>query len=97
MLVATGRAPNTDLLDVAARQLEIDDHGHLVTDDTHRTSVPGVWALGDAANHFQLKHMANAEMRVVRHNLTTATPPATSGTTWSLMRCLPTPRSPVWD
>ena len=44
VLVATGRAPNTDLLDVAARQLEIDDHGHLVTDDTHRTSVSGVWA-----------------------------------------------------
>ncbi|MEO7573574.1 MAG: FAD-dependent oxidoreductase, partial [Acidimicrobiales bacterium] len=49
--------------------LALDDHGHLVTDDTGRTSVPGVWALGDAANHFQLKHMANAEERVVAHNL----------------------------
>lgn len=44
VLVATGRAPNTDLIDVAAGQLDIDDHGHLVTDDTHRTSVSGVWA-----------------------------------------------------
>ncbi|MGH3899428.1 MAG: mycothione reductase [Pseudonocardiaceae bacterium] len=70
LLVATGRRPNTDLLDVAAGHLEVDEHGHLVTDDAYRTSVPGVWAFGDVANHFQLKHMANAEERVVLHNLT---------------------------
>lgn len=70
LLVATGRRPNTDLLDAAAGGLTLDDHGHVVADEAYRTSVPGVWALGDAANHFQLKHMANAEMRVVRHNLT---------------------------
>ncbi len=75
LLVATGRRPNTDLLDAAAGGLALDDHGHLITDDTYRTSVPGVWALGDAANHFQLKHMANAEMRVVSHNLTHPTSP----------------------
>ena len=69
LLVATGRRPNTDLLDVAAGDLTVDEHGHLVTDDAYRTSVPGVWAFGDAANHFQLKHMANAEERVVLHNL----------------------------
>ncbi|PZS30463.1 MAG: mycothione reductase, partial [Pseudonocardiales bacterium] len=70
LLVATGRRPNTDLLDAAAGGLDVDEHGHVVTDDTYQTSVPGVWAFGDAANHFQLKHMANAEERVVRHNLT---------------------------
>jgi len=69
LLVCTGRRPNTDLLDAAAGGLDVDVHGHLAVDDARRTSVPGVWALGDAANHFQLKHMANAEVRVVRHNL----------------------------
>jgi mycothione reductase len=69
LLLATGRRPNTDQLDATAGGLAVDDHGHLVTDDAYRTSVPGVWGLGDAANHFQLKHMANAEMRVVSHNL----------------------------
>jgi len=69
LLVATGRRPNTDRLDVAAAGLDVDAHGHLVTDDAYRTNVAGVWALGDATNHFQLKHMANAEMRVVTHNL----------------------------
>ncbi|MEO7196328.1 MAG: FAD-dependent oxidoreductase, partial [Pseudonocardiaceae bacterium] len=70
LLVATGRRPNTDLLDVAAGGLEVDEHGHLVTDDTYQTSLPGVWAFGDVANHFQLKHMANAEARIVAHNIT---------------------------
>lgn len=31
--------------------------------------MPGIWALGDLANHYQLRHMANAEGRLVRHNL----------------------------
>jgi mycothione reductase len=69
LLVATGRRPNTDLLDAAAGGLEVDQHGHLITDDTYQSAVPGVWALGDVTNHFQLKHMANAEERVVAHNL----------------------------
>ena len=69
LLVATGRVPNSDRLDVAAAGIEVDAHGHVRTDDTNATSVPGVWALGDLANHFQLKHMANAETRLVRYNL----------------------------
>lgn len=59
----------SDVLDAAAGGLDTDEHGHVVTDATYATSVSGVWALGDLANHFQLKHMANAEMRVVAHNL----------------------------
>jgi mycothione reductase len=69
LLVSVGRRPNTDRLDAAAGGLELDEHGHITTDSAYRTSVPGVWALGDVANHFQLKHMANAESRVVRHNV----------------------------
>jgi mycothione reductase len=69
LLIATGRVPNSDRLDVAAAGIETDAHGHVKTDDTYATSVPGIWALGDLANHFQLKHMANAEARLVRHNL----------------------------
>ena len=68
LLVATGRPPNSDSLSVAAG-IEVDAHGHLRTDDTHATNVPGIWALGDLANHCQLKHMANAEARLVRYNL----------------------------
>jgi len=69
LLVATGRVPNSDRLDVTAAGIQTDEHGHVRTDDTYQTNVPGIWALGDLANHFQLKHMANAEARLVRHNL----------------------------
>jgi mycothione reductase len=69
LLVAAGRRPNSDLLDVAAAGIEVDAHGHVRTDDTMQTNVPGIWALGDLANHFQLKHMANAEARIVWHNI----------------------------
>jgi mycothione reductase len=69
LLVATGRVPNSDRLDVAATGIAVDAHGHVRTDDTYATNVPGIWALGDLANHYQLKHMANAEARLVRYNL----------------------------
>jgi len=69
VLVATGRTPNSDLLDVAATGVEVDEHGHVRTDDSYQTDVEGIWALGDLTNHFQLKHMANAEARLVAHNL----------------------------
>jgi mycothione reductase len=69
ILVATGRIPNTDRLDAEAGGLALDDQDRLVVDEHFRTTVDGVWAFGDVANDFQLKHMANAEARVVRHNL----------------------------
>jgi mycothione reductase len=69
LLVATGRRPNSDTLDVAAGGIDVDAHGHVRTDEMLQTRVPGVWALGDLANHFQLKHMANAEARIVWHNI----------------------------
>ena len=78
VLVATGRVPNSDRLDVAAAGIAVDEHGHVATDATYQTNVPGIWALGDLANHFQLKHMANAESRLVRHNLTTPTTPVSA-------------------
>jgi len=69
LLVATGRTPNSDRLDVTAGGIAVDEHGHVITDETYATSVPGVFAIGDLANHFELKHLANAEMALVVHNL----------------------------
>ncbi|MEP7026648.1 MAG: mycothione reductase, partial [Actinomycetota bacterium] len=69
LLVATGRRPNSDTLNLAAAGIDTDEHGHVRTDATMQTKVPGVWALGDLTNHFQLKHMANAEARIVWHNI----------------------------
>lgn len=70
LLVATGRVPNSDTLNLAASGIEVDGSGYVITDRHCRTSLEGVWALGDVANPVQLKHVANHEARVVRHNLT---------------------------
>ncbi|UYP20562.1 mycothione reductase [Rhodococcus sp. Z13] len=69
LLVATGRRPNGDLLDVSAAGIELDEAGRIVVDEFQRTTAPGVFALGDVSSPFQLKHVANHEARVVQHNL----------------------------
>lgn len=69
LLVATGRRPNGDLLDVSAAGIELDEAGRIVVDEFQRTSAAGVFALGDVSSPFQLKHVANHEARVVQHNL----------------------------
>ncbi len=69
LLVATGRRSNADGLDLAATGVLVDEDGVVVVDDHQRTSAEGIWALGDVANHWQLKHVANHEARVVQHNL----------------------------
>jgi len=69
LLVAAGRVPNSDQLCVAAGGVDVDRHGFVTVDEFGRTSAPGVWALGDINGRYQLKHMANGEAKVVRHNV----------------------------
>jgi mycothione reductase len=69
LLVATGREPNSDLLDVDAAGLACHHHGTIAVDDTMATNVPGIWAVGDIANNYQLKHLANAEAAVAFWNI----------------------------
>ncbi len=69
LLVATGRIPNSDQLDVAATGVKCDGAGRVIVHDDYQTDVEGIWAFGDLSNHFQLKHVANAEAKVVFHNV----------------------------
>ncbi|MEE1622156.1 mycothione reductase [Zafaria sp. Z1313] len=74
VLAATGRVPNTDRLGLGAAGFDTTDEGILSVDAYQRVlsggkPVDGVFALGDIANPFQLKHVANREARVVAHNL----------------------------
>jgi len=69
VLVAVGRVSNSDGLDLDRTGVEVDDGGVIKVDDHQRTNVDGIWALGDVANRFQLKHVSNHEARVIQHNL----------------------------
>jgi mycothione reductase len=69
LLVATGRTPNGDLLDAEQAGVKVGANGQIVVDEYQRTSARGIFALGDVSSDFQLKHVANHEARVVKHNL----------------------------
>ena len=70
LLVATGREPNSDLLEVERAGVALHHHGTIVVDEYQRTSVPRIWAVGDVANDANLKHVANAEAHVAFWNIT---------------------------
>ncbi|WP_344839653.1 mycothione reductase [Kribbella ginsengisoli] len=69
VLVAVGRTPNSDLLDVGVTGVETEKDGRVVVDEYQQTAVEGIYALGDVCSPYQLKHVANHEARVVQHNL----------------------------
>jgi mycothione reductase len=69
LLVATGREPNSDLIDARAGGLTCHAFGTITVDEYLRTSAEGVWAIGDVANEYQLKHVANREAATAFWNI----------------------------
>ena len=70
LLVATGRIPNSDTLELYRTGVEVDaDSGRVVVDEFQRTTAEGIFALGDVSSPWQLRHVANHEAKVVQHNL----------------------------
>lgn len=70
LLLATGRIPNGDTLDLHRTGVELDeDTGLIRVDEFQRTTADGIFALGDVSSPWELKHVANHEARVVKHNL----------------------------
>ena len=68
LLVAVGRVPNTDVLDVAKTGVDVGEDGFISTDEFLETNVPGIWALGDIVGRYLLKHSANLEAAFVANN-----------------------------
>jgi dihydrolipoamide dehydrogenase len=68
IIVASGRAPNHDILHPEKGGINIDSKGWIVVDEFMATSQPGVWAFGDSDGKYLFKHVANYESTVVFHN-----------------------------
>lgn len=77
VLVAVGRAPNTEGLGLAEVGVEIDRMGRIVTNTRGRASVPGIWAVGDASDRGGTTHAASAWGRRVFKAI--VAPPAPAG------------------
>jgi len=69
LLLATGRRPNTDDLGLEAAGIVTDKRGYIVVDDQLRTSIPGVWALGDCNGKGAFTHTSYNDYEIVAANL----------------------------
>ena len=69
LLVAAGRPPNTDLLNLDAAGIETDRRGFVKVDDKLETNVPGVYALGDVKGGPAFTHVSYDDYRVIQSNL----------------------------
>lgn len=58
LLLATGRVPNSDRLNLGAAGIETDARGGIVVDARMRTAKPNVWAAGDVTGRDQFVYMA---------------------------------------
>ena len=68
LLIATGRIPNSDILDVKKSNIETDDKGNIKVNEYLETTAKNTWALGDIVGKHLLKHSANLEAEYVMKN-----------------------------
>ncbi len=69
LLVAAGRPPNTETLNLDAAGIETDKRGFIKTNEILETSVPGVYALGDVKGGPAFTHISYDDFRIIRTNL----------------------------
>jgi mycothione reductase len=69
LLIATGRTPNSDLLDIEKSGIKINEKGFILVDEYLETNIEGIFALGDVVGKYQFKHNANNEAQYVYNNI----------------------------
>jgi pyruvate/2-oxoglutarate dehydrogenase complex dihydrolipoamide dehydrogenase (E3) component len=69
LLVATGRSPNTEDLNLATAGIQTDKHGYIKVDDRLETTARGVYAIGDVKGGPQFTHISYDDFRIIRTNL----------------------------
>ncbi len=70
VLVAAGRLPNTDGLNLEAAGVALDEKGRVIVDEKYQTNVPGVFAIGDVIAGPMLAHKAEEEGVAVVEGIT---------------------------
>jgi pyruvate/2-oxoglutarate dehydrogenase complex dihydrolipoamide dehydrogenase (E3) component len=69
LLVATGRVPNSDTLNLAAAGIQTNDRGFIQVNDRLETTADGVYALGDIKGGPAFTHISYDDFRIIRSNL----------------------------
>lgn len=69
VLLATGRRPNTEDLNLSAAGVKVSDRGAIEVDEHLHTSVPGIWAMGDVIGGLQFTFISLDDYRVIKDEL----------------------------
>jgi pyruvate/2-oxoglutarate dehydrogenase complex dihydrolipoamide dehydrogenase (E3) component len=69
LLVATGRVPNTDALELDKAGVETDSAGFIKVNSRLETNVPGIWALGDVKGGPAFTHISYNDYQIIYGNL----------------------------
>jgi pyruvate/2-oxoglutarate dehydrogenase complex dihydrolipoamide dehydrogenase (E3) component len=69
LLLAVGRKPNTDGLNLGAAGIATDERGYIRVDDKLRTTAEGVWAMGDVNGKGAFTHTSYNDFQIVAANL----------------------------
>ncbi|WP_194774880.1 FAD-containing oxidoreductase [Pararhodonellum marinum] len=69
LLLAVGRVPNTDTLQLEKAGIRTDDKGYIIVNDQLETNVPGIFALGDCNGKGAFTHTAYHDFEIVSANL----------------------------
>jgi pyruvate/2-oxoglutarate dehydrogenase complex dihydrolipoamide dehydrogenase (E3) component len=69
LLVAAGRTPNSDTLNLSSAGVKVDSHGFIKVNERLETNVPGIYALGDVKGGPAFTHISYDDYRIIRSNL----------------------------
>jgi len=69
LLLAVGRRPNTDDLDLDAAGVQTDARGYIVVDNQLKTNVDHIWAMGDCNGKGAFTHTSYNDFEIVAANL----------------------------
>jgi pyruvate/2-oxoglutarate dehydrogenase complex dihydrolipoamide dehydrogenase (E3) component len=69
LLLAIGRVPNTDDLGLDSAGVRTDARGYIEVDEALRTSVSGIWAMGDVNGRGAFTHTSYNDYEIVAANL----------------------------
>jgi pyruvate/2-oxoglutarate dehydrogenase complex dihydrolipoamide dehydrogenase (E3) component len=70
LLVAAGRAPNTQGIGLELAGVKLIDRGYIKVNERLETTAPGVWAIGEVAGSPQFTHVSVDDFRVVHDSIT---------------------------
>ena len=79
LLIAVGRSPNTERLNLQAAGVDTDKRGFVKVNERLETNVPGIYALGDVNGGPQFTHISYDDFRIIRTNLVEGGTASTTG------------------